>query len=301
MSRTDAAAFFDLDGTLTDPKPGITACIRHALAGLGRAAPPADELLWCIGPPLPKTFYEKSDLYPVPKGANYKKNNHASAWHLDLDVARRAAEVRSAHYDRKSRPIYGWEPAMIGDVPYVIDVTKGSDADKKGLAPGDRVGIWSPQLTIGHHSNGQDGCLFETDVLDGDECVGVPDLSRINRKDGSFSTNFVRLGGRYRREWLTTINAGRVDEEHLGTSNLTLGIDIDLHVKTDDRIEPFYGQRRVRGMVGYARQHRCVLRYTLGGEGSTAEGSPETSLYGKVFSDGRGALRAAAIRGFRSA
>jgi phosphoglycolate phosphatase len=50
------AAFFDLDGTLTDPKPGITECIRHALAGLGRSVPAADDLLWCIGPPLPKTF-----------------------------------------------------------------------------------------------------------------------------------------------------------------------------------------------------------------------------------------------------
>ena len=50
------AVFFDLDGTLTDPKPGITACIRHALSGLGRTVPAVDDLLWCIGPPLPKTF-----------------------------------------------------------------------------------------------------------------------------------------------------------------------------------------------------------------------------------------------------
>ena len=50
------AVFFDLDGTLTDPKPGITACIRHALTGLGREAPAVDELLWCIGPPLSHTF-----------------------------------------------------------------------------------------------------------------------------------------------------------------------------------------------------------------------------------------------------
>jgi phosphoglycolate phosphatase len=54
MSR--GAVLFDLDGTLTDPKPGITACIRHALTTLGRRAPPADELLWCIGPPLVTTF-----------------------------------------------------------------------------------------------------------------------------------------------------------------------------------------------------------------------------------------------------
>lgn len=32
---------------------------------------------------LPESFYEKSSLYPLPEGANYKKNNHASAWHMD--------------------------------------------------------------------------------------------------------------------------------------------------------------------------------------------------------------------------
>jgi phosphoglycolate phosphatase len=46
------AVYFDLDGTLTDPKPGITRSIRFALHSLDRAAPPEDELTWCIGPPL---------------------------------------------------------------------------------------------------------------------------------------------------------------------------------------------------------------------------------------------------------
>ncbi|MBI3509361.1 MAG: M2 family metallopeptidase [Bacteroidetes bacterium] len=36
-------------------------------------------------PSLPKTFWEKSSLYPVPPDAGYKKNNHASAWHMDYD------------------------------------------------------------------------------------------------------------------------------------------------------------------------------------------------------------------------
>lgn len=43
---------FDLDGTLTDPQEGILTCIRYALEKSGRAAPPASELIWCIGPPL---------------------------------------------------------------------------------------------------------------------------------------------------------------------------------------------------------------------------------------------------------
>lgn len=34
--------------------------------------------------PLPESFYEKSSLYPLPADATYKKNNHASAWHLDF-------------------------------------------------------------------------------------------------------------------------------------------------------------------------------------------------------------------------
>jgi len=47
---------FDLDGTLTDPKPGITRCIQYALSELGYKSPDANELLWCIGPPLKSSF-----------------------------------------------------------------------------------------------------------------------------------------------------------------------------------------------------------------------------------------------------
>lgn len=36
-------------------------------------------------PPLPESFYDKSDLYPVPAGSQRRKNTHASAWHLDLE------------------------------------------------------------------------------------------------------------------------------------------------------------------------------------------------------------------------
>jgi len=46
------AIYFDLDGTLTNPKPGITRSIQYALNRLDRAAPSEDELTWCIGPPL---------------------------------------------------------------------------------------------------------------------------------------------------------------------------------------------------------------------------------------------------------
>ncbi len=47
---------FDLDGTLTDPRSGITRCIQHALKALGRVPSEEGELLWCIGPPLQSSF-----------------------------------------------------------------------------------------------------------------------------------------------------------------------------------------------------------------------------------------------------
>ena len=47
---------FDLDGTLTDPRPGIVRCMKHALDKIGVAAPPDDVLASFIGPSLRGTF-----------------------------------------------------------------------------------------------------------------------------------------------------------------------------------------------------------------------------------------------------
>lgn len=43
---------FDLDGTLTDPREGITRSIAHALERMGVAPPPLAQLTFAIGPPL---------------------------------------------------------------------------------------------------------------------------------------------------------------------------------------------------------------------------------------------------------
>lgn len=48
--------FWDLDGTLTDPKPGITGSVVKALQELGLAAPNPDDLEWVIGPALLWSF-----------------------------------------------------------------------------------------------------------------------------------------------------------------------------------------------------------------------------------------------------
>lgn len=46
----------DLDGTLIDPKPGLIGSIQYALRQLGQPVPPAEDLLWMIGPPFRVSF-----------------------------------------------------------------------------------------------------------------------------------------------------------------------------------------------------------------------------------------------------
>ncbi len=49
---------FDLDGTLTDPKEGITASVQYALRSFGIDEPDPDKLTPFIGPPLMSSFMD---------------------------------------------------------------------------------------------------------------------------------------------------------------------------------------------------------------------------------------------------
>jgi phosphoglycolate phosphatase len=46
------AVLLDLDGTLSDSRPGIEACFRHMLAELGHDPAAAGDLTWAVGPPI---------------------------------------------------------------------------------------------------------------------------------------------------------------------------------------------------------------------------------------------------------
>lgn len=53
---------FDLDGTLTDPKVGITTCVQYALQSFGIEEPDLDKLEPFIGPPLRESFMKFYDF-----------------------------------------------------------------------------------------------------------------------------------------------------------------------------------------------------------------------------------------------
>lgn len=64
---------------------------------------------------LPAVFWEKSSLYPLPEDADYKKNNHASAWHLDLDK-----DVRSLMSVEPNSDWYETTHHELGHIYYFI-------------------------------------------------------------------------------------------------------------------------------------------------------------------------------------
>ena len=56
MSDERMTVLFDLDGTLMDPKVGITSSIRYAMEKMKRPLSLATNLDWCIGPPIQQNF-----------------------------------------------------------------------------------------------------------------------------------------------------------------------------------------------------------------------------------------------------
>ena len=69
-------------------------------------------------PELPKSFYTKSSLYPLPDSVDYKKNNHASAWHLDLKN-----DVRSLMSVIPNSEWYETTHHELGHIYYFIEYT----------------------------------------------------------------------------------------------------------------------------------------------------------------------------------
>ncbi|MES3017321.1 MAG: M2 family metallopeptidase [Bacteroidota bacterium] len=67
---------------------------------------------------LPASFWQKSSLYPVPAGANFKKNNHASAWHMDLN-----ADVRSLMSVEPNAEWYETANHELGHIYYYMSYT----------------------------------------------------------------------------------------------------------------------------------------------------------------------------------
>ncbi len=70
-------------------------------------------------PKLPPSFWERSDLYPVPPGVARKKNTHASAWHID-----REQDVRSLMSVEANQQWFGTAHHELGHIYYFLSYSR---------------------------------------------------------------------------------------------------------------------------------------------------------------------------------
>jgi hypothetical protein len=105
-------------------------------------------------------------------------------------------------------------------------------------------------IPFGHHSNGQNGCLFTQQSRNADdECVNLSAASAltVNKTDGSFSTNYIEAGVFYGRMHL----ASREDAPEYTTRwEWSAGGGVELNPSgflgggIDDELKDRYGQTR---------------------------------------------------------
>jgi len=103
VKPTMRALLLDLDGTLTDPKLGITNCVRFALERMGKVAPPADELLWFIGPPLIHSFRTLVGEAEAERAQALYRERYATAGMFENELYLGIAEMVAAEAARGRR------------------------------------------------------------------------------------------------------------------------------------------------------------------------------------------------------
>src|SRR5258706_8758288 len=201
---------------------------------------------------LRQTFGDVLDLPTQRSRVANAENVRRFGWVLSATPAVRLRMLRQVS-DPVRTPSY--MPRVNLQVLYARGMA-GKLRENMGLVPrgtASAIGVYEYHAILGHHSNGQDGCFFkgQTRVSDAEDCTPplTPDAEAarnlINRHDGSFSTNYVRLGFNYR--------GTRVDSATLvDDRDWTVGMEIEQHFHMDPNVFPRYGRTRVIGSVGVA-------------------------------------------------
>jgi hypothetical protein len=121
-------------------------------------------------------------------------------------------------------------------------------------------------IPFGHHSNGQNGCLFTSQQRNAAGDCSAPDPSAprlVNKVDGSFSTNYIEAVVQYGRMHLDADGAPDAEFatrwEWRAGGGVQLNPDGYLGGSIDEDLADLYGQTRVvvRGMAARREYWRC--------------------------------------------
>lgn len=137
----------DLDGTITDPRHGITASYQFALRAVGIDPPPVEELLWVIGP----SIWDVAPRFGI----------------TDPDVAERFV---STYRDRHSSDgLHEYDP-----IPGMPEMVADLDADGRTIALATAKPLLQAGATLEH--------LGLRDHVDALGCASL-DRSRTHKTD----------------------------------------------------------------------------------------------------------------------
>lgn len=190
--------------------------------------------------------------------------------------------VRLRMFDQVSRPVRTPSYMPRGNVQLIwarnLSPIAAAFAQDDPLGPAEsQVSLWEAHAIVGHHSNGQDGCFFEDEEREEDngECVSVRPIvgeRLVNKQDGSFSTNFVRIGLNYRRNYL--------DEELWARREWGFRVDLEYHPRAwvDEVMVDLYGRLRteVAGTIASRELRWCPKRAEAMGSIQAIDGHPES-------------------------
>lgn len=156
------------------------------------------------------------------------------------------------------------------DVPGVLERANRKREGTAAKHPA--LGLWEAHVIVGHHSNGQDGCFYTmqtrpTGRTPKEELPCEPEVvpanaetakALVNRRDGSFSTNYVRAGMNYRLNWIDA-------DTLVAFRELSIGAEVEEHPARwmDEHEVNLYGRTRINSFADYAirgTEHICPAR-----------------------------------------
>lgn len=158
-----------------------------------------------------------------------------------------------------------------------LEETLASARKRGNDVPRGSISLYEAHVRVAHYSNGQEGCLsLNQSRANGDDqtdCLpeSVPlDAGTINRKNGSFSTNFVAVGMHYSRNRLRAENpqggtrpsraGGEPDlvaRDWLANREIRVGVELEGHFLNDD-IKDYYSSWRVNASGGIAWRDKGI-------------------------------------------
>ena len=163
--------------------------------------------------------------------------------------------TRLRMFDEESSPVRtpSYMPKATIQLAWLKNRSAGSSDDEQFLRG--PIEMWLVNvIPFGHHSNGQNGCLFVEQVRIEGECEpqqpAVDGPEDVNTENGSFSTNYIRFGLEYRR--LHPEGNDPEDIRAVTRREWGVGGSIELNPSgyiggsISDSLKPLYGATRFR-------------------------------------------------------